>query len=30
MSAVLPDFIPPELATLTDQPPAGDDWIHEI
>jgi len=26
----LPDFIPPELATLTDKAPAGSDWIHEI
>jgi bifunctional non-homologous end joining protein LigD len=26
----LPDFIPPELATLVDQAPAGDDWLHEI
>jgi bifunctional non-homologous end joining protein LigD len=26
----LPDFIPPELATLTDKAPAGDDWVHEI
>ena len=26
----LPDFIPPELATLTDKAPAGDGWIHEI
>ncbi len=22
--------LPPELATLTDKAPAGDDWIHEI
>jgi bifunctional non-homologous end joining protein LigD len=29
-SAALPGFIPPELATLVDQAPAGDDWIHEI
>jgi bifunctional non-homologous end joining protein LigD len=26
----LPDFIPPQLATLTDKAPAGDGWIHEI
>ena len=26
----LPDFIPPELATLTDKAPAGDGWVHEI
>ena len=29
-SAALPDFIPPELATLTDKAPAGDAWLHEI
>jgi hypothetical protein len=29
-SAALPDFIPPQLATLTDKAPAGGDWIHEI
>jgi bifunctional non-homologous end joining protein LigD len=23
-------FIEPQLATLVDQPPVGDDWIHEI
>jgi bifunctional non-homologous end joining protein LigD len=28
--ATLPKFIPPELATLTDKPPAGDEWVHEI
>jgi bifunctional non-homologous end joining protein LigD len=26
----LPEFIPPELATLTDKAPAGDGWVHEI
>ena len=26
----LPNFISPELATLTDKAPAGDSWIHEI
>jgi len=26
----LPDFIPPELATLVNQPPQGDQWLHEI
>ena len=30
ISAALPEFIPPELATLTDKAPAGDGWIHEI
>lgn len=28
--APLPDFIQPQLATLTDKPPAGKRWIHEI
>ena len=28
--AALPDFIPPELATLADKAPAGDGWLHEI
>ena len=23
-------FIPPQLATLRDEPPAGDDWLHEL
>jgi len=26
----LPKFIAPQLATLVDAPPAGDDWLHEI
>jgi bifunctional non-homologous end joining protein LigD len=30
MSAVLPEFIKPELATLVDQAPADDDWLHEM
>jgi hypothetical protein len=25
-----PDLVPPELATLVDQPPDGDGWVHEI
>ena len=25
-----PDFIPPQLATLADHPPRGDNWVHEI
>jgi len=29
-SAQLPDFIPPELTTLTDKAPAGEGWVHEI
>jgi hypothetical protein len=28
--AALPEFISPELATLVDQAPAGDGWVHEI
>ena len=28
--APMPDFIEPQLATLVDEAPAGDDWIHEI
>jgi bifunctional non-homologous end joining protein LigD len=26
----LPAFVPPQLATLVDQPPAGAEWLHEI
>jgi bifunctional non-homologous end joining protein LigD len=26
----LPDFIPPELATLVDKPPATASWVHEV
>ena len=25
-----PQFVAPELATLVSEPPAGDDWLHEI
>jgi bifunctional non-homologous end joining protein LigD len=28
--ASLPAFVPPELCTLVDAAPAGDDWLHEI
>ena len=28
--AKLPDFVPPSLATLSDTPPSGANWIHEI
>src|SRR5262249_11517829 len=28
-SARVPDFIPPELATLVDTPPSGKNWLHE-
>ena len=27
---LLPEFIPPELATLVDKAPDGDGWVHEI
>ncbi len=26
----VPKFVPPQLATLAESPPAGDGWIHEI
>src|SRR4030095_14930549 len=26
----LPDFIQPQLATLVDEPPSGDAWLHEL
>src|SRR6185312_3470831 len=26
----LPDFVPPTLATLVDNPPSGAQWVHEI
>jgi bifunctional non-homologous end joining protein LigD len=28
--ARLPDIVPFELATLVDDPPVGDEWVHEI
>lgn len=28
--AAMPKFVPPQLATLVDAVPAGDDWLHEI
>ena len=28
--AALPDFIPPELATLVDKAPDGERWLHEM
>ncbi|MEH6743436.1 DNA ligase D [Hyphomonas sp.] len=27
---LLPEFTPPQLASLRDAPPAGEDWIHEL
>ena len=29
-SEPLPDFIEPELATLVERAPEGDQWLHEI
>jgi bifunctional non-homologous end joining protein LigD len=29
-AADLPDFVPPELATLQSQPPSGPEWLHEV
>src|SRR6185503_16460680 len=29
-SQTLPDFLEPQLATLVDQVPGGDDWLHEV
>ena len=26
----MPEFIPPQLATLVDKPPVGDAWFHEL
>src|SRR6476620_8241434 len=26
----MPEFIPPQLATLTDKPPSGEVWLHEL
>ena len=28
--APLPEFVPPQLATLVDKPPAGEEWLHEL
>jgi bifunctional non-homologous end joining protein LigD len=28
--AAMPDFLPPQLATLAKQPPTGDGWLHEL
>jgi len=28
--AAMPEFISPQLATLVDTPPAGDEWFHEL
>src|ERR1044072_5764976 len=26
----MPEFVPPQLATLVDKPPSGEDWLHEL
>jgi bifunctional non-homologous end joining protein LigD len=26
----MPEFVPPQLATLVEKPPAGDEWFHEL
>jgi bifunctional non-homologous end joining protein LigD len=26
----MPSFVPPQLATLVDKPPDGDEWLHEL
>ena len=26
----MPEFVPPQLATLQDKPPSGDQWLHEL
>ena len=28
--AAMPEFIPPQLATLVDRPPGAEGWVHEI
>ncbi len=28
--APMPEFVPPQLATLVDNPPTGDEWFHEL
>ena len=28
--AAMPEFVPPQLATLTDKPPSSDEWFHEL
>jgi bifunctional non-homologous end joining protein LigD len=28
--AAMPEFIPPQLATLEDKPPSGGQWLHEL
>src|ERR1051326_8983442 len=28
--AAMPEFVPPQLATLIDKPPSGEEWFHEL
>jgi bifunctional non-homologous end joining protein LigD len=28
--APMPEFLPPQLATLVEKPPSGDEWLHEL
>lgn len=28
--ALIPEFIPPQLATLEEEPPTGEQWLHEL
>ena len=28
--APMPEFVPPQLATLVDKPPSGEQWFHEL
>ncbi len=28
--AAMPDFVAPQLATLVEEPPTGDQWLHEL
>ena len=28
--AAMPEFLPPQLATLVKEPPTGDEWLHEL
>ena len=28
--AAMPEFLPPQLATLAKQPPTGEEWLHEL
>ena len=28
--AAMPEFVPPQLATLVEKPPTGEEWFHEL